>query len=485
MVNRGVEPHLFVILGATGDLTRRKLLPALYRLVTRGHLPQVRILGVARTRDLNDEGFRKQALEALETAGFSVNDAALGWCNDCLFYHSTGGGEPADYQALVDRISMLERKHDLPGNRVFYLALPPAAFPTAITGLGEAGLYQSSGWARLVVEKPFGHDLTSAQELNRVIHRFLKETQVFRIDHYLGKETVQNLLVFRFANAMFESVWNRDRIERVEITVAESLGLEGRAGYYETAGALRDMVQNHLTQLLTLTAMEIPSRFEAESIRNEKVKVLQSLVPLRWEDVTFGQYTGSRIDGQRIPGYHEEPGVDPDSQTETYAALRLEISHWRWQGVPFYLRTGKRLPHKSTEIAIAFRCPPVSIFQPFAPCSIQSNALVITIQPDESFELSFQVKSPGEPFRVETQRLRFRYADVHGPLPEAYETLLLDVAKGDPTLFVRADEVEAAWRFYAPILEQRPKAHPYPAGSWGPPEAEQLVRGEEKQWVTN
>jgi glucose-6-phosphate 1-dehydrogenase len=480
MPKNQVEPHLFVVLGATGDLTRRKLLPALYHLAAKGVLKgKCLILGASRSADIDDEAFRAWARKALTEAGFSSEDLKS-WCEKCLVYQTIGESRAADFQTLREHIKAIESEKNLPGNRVFYLALPPTAFPNAIEMLGQAKLNHSSGWTRLVIEKPFGRDLKTAQELNRLVHRYFDESQVYRIDHYLGKETVQNLLAFRFGNELFESLWNRDRVENVQITVAEELGVEKRAGYYEQAGALRDMVQNHLTQLLTLTAMEPPAAFEPDAIRYEKVKVLRSVVPIRQNDVLFGQYTQGQINGQKVLGYHEEQRVASDSGTETFVALRLEIANWRWQGVPFYLRTGKRLPRRLTQIVVTFRCPPVSIFQPFDSCEIHSNVLVMTLQPDEGFDLSFEVKAPGEPMKLQTHHMRFRYPS---EFPDAYETLLLDVVTGDQTLFVHSDEVEASWRLYTPLLEQRIPPQPYAAGTWGPPEVNQLLRGVMDSWT--
>ncbi|MDE3136778.1 MAG: glucose-6-phosphate dehydrogenase [Acidobacteriota bacterium] len=464
---------LFVIVGASGDLASRKLLPALYRL---SHdVPadkRFRILGVATDSERNDEAFRQKILkEADELAGVKIDQK---WLDETLFYQSIGHGGPDEYHALAARVAALEKSQQLSGNRVFYLALPPTIFPLSITRLGEAGLNQSDGWTRLVIEKPFGRDAESAEALNRLVHKYFEEKQVYRIDHYLGKETVQNLLVFRFANSLFEPLWNRDRVESVEIVVAESLGIEHRGRYYDTAGALRDMIQNHLTQLLTLTAMEPPASFEADAIQHEKVKVLKSIRPIGPGDVVFGQYARGEIDGKPVPSYRQEPDVAPDSHTETFVAMRLRISNWRWQGVPFYLRTGKRLPSRVSRILVNFRCPPVSLFQPFACSSLHPNALMITIQPDEGFDVQFEVKTPGLPFRVVTQNLHFRYSEAFEPSPEAYETLLLDVLLGDATQFVRDDWVEASWRLYTPILETPPTIALYPAGNWGPKEAERL-----------
>ncbi len=468
MLMSDLNACLFVILGATGDLVRRKLLPALYQISQQANLgDRLKIMGVSRS-DMDDRAFRTMARTAFESTGVNRDKAVGRWCEQHLYYCSLGAWETDRFRALAQRIGELDSRYELPGNRVFYLALPPQMFPPAITGLGQAGLNLSPGWTRLVVEKPFGRDLVSARQLNAIARQYFDESQIYRIDHYLGKETVQNILVFRFANPIFENLWNRDRVESVQITVAEDLGIEQRAGYYEQAGALRDMVQNHLTQLVTLMAMEVPSSFHPEAIRDEKVKVLDSIVPISASDAVFGQYKEGTINGHEVPGYLEESGVAPDSRVETFAALRLGIANWRWQGVPFYLRTGKRLPHRTTKIVVTFRCAPVSIFKPFDDCNLHCNVLIITIQPDEGFDLHFEVKTPGQPIRFQTQSLRFRYSDALSPLPEAYQTLLLDVVRGDPTLFVRGDWVEASWRLYNALLEQPPKPHPYSAGTWGP-----------------
>ena len=482
--NATVEPHVFVILGATGDLMGRKLLPSLFSLSQQGHLgEQGFILGTAVDASLDDNAFRARCRDWLVADGVTVDDKVQQWLKERLFYQPMRTGGAEDFRALATRLSALEKAQQLPSNRIFYLALPSDVFPIAITQLGEVGLGKSSGWTRLVIEKPFGRDLASAQQLNAVVHKYFDESQVYRIDHYLGKETVRNFLVFRFANSLFEPLWNRDRIESVEFTVAETLGVEHRAGYYEHAGALRDMVQNHLTQLLTLAAMEVPAPMEAGAIWDEKVKVLRSIVPIRPENAVFGQYTRGQVDGVAVPGYREEPGVARDSNTETFAAIRLDIATWRWQGVPFLLRTGKRLARRVSQVVITFRCPPVGIFQPMVFAPIHPNVLVITIQPDEGFDLHFELKVPGQSLAVQTRSLHFRYSEAFGPLPEAYETLLLDVVLGDSTLFVRDDWVEASWKLYAPLLQNRPPVQPYAAGTWGPANADALRKGLECGWT--
>lgn len=484
MPKPAVEPCIFVILGATGDLTRRKLLPALLRLMVQKLLPEkFVILGVARTAEFDDAGFRAEAHKALQEGGISSDDMAR-WCDQCLHFLRLPQGDLDDFRRLGARLAELEKANLLPGNRAFYLAQPPNAFAPAVTGLGEAGLNRSSGWTRLVIEKPFGRDLGSAQELNSLVHRYFDESQVYRIDHYLGKETVQNLFVFRFANPIFETLWNRDRVERVQITVAETVGVEGRAGYYEESGVLRDMVQNHLTQLLAVVAMEVPSAFQANAIRNEKMKVIDSIEPIKREDVVLGQYTEGLFEGAPVPGYRQEPKVPQNSQVPTYAALKLELANWRWHGVPFLLRTGKRMPRRLTEIVVTFRRPPVMLFGPMDGYQIHANVLVITIQPDEGFDLYFEVKVPGAGITLQRKPLRFRYGEVFPNLPEAYETLLLDFLTGDQTLFVRADLVEASWQLYEPLLDMPFEVHPYASGAWGPAAADLLIAQHGGKWFS-
>ncbi len=471
-----VDRHVFVIFGGTGDLTRRKLIPSLHRLmVENGLAGRCIIIGVSPS-DFDDDTYRAWVRRALLDAG--VDDGLDVWRDEDVYFERIGRDRHS-YEELATRIEAIESERDLPGNRLFYLALPPAVFPTAIAGIGEVGLNTAPGWTRLVVEKPFGTDLETACALNAVVHEYFDESKVYRIDHYLGKETVQNLLALRFANPMFESTWNRDRVESVEITVAEDLGIGTRAGYYESAGALRDMVQNHLTQVLTLVAMEPPISFDAEQIRNEKVKVISAIAPIQRDRVVFGQYTEGTIDGAPVPGYRDEEGVATGSRTPTFVALELEVDTWRWRGVPFYLRTGKRLPKRLTQIVVTFQLPPMCIFHGHRDdCSVSHDVLVISLQPDESFALHFNVKVPGEGYELESQALQYDHGDMYGRLPDAYQTLILDVIEGDQTLFVRSDEVEASWSLYDPLLDLDVEPSPYAAGTWGPASTDQgLVLG--------
>jgi glucose-6-phosphate 1-dehydrogenase len=482
MAGAAPERHLFVVFGATGDLMQRKLLPVLYQLSAGGKMPAGSlVLGVAR-RPMDDAAYRKASSAALVEANAGPPEKIAAFCDATLHFQSVPDETPASFAALRQRIETLEGQHGLAGNRIFYLALPLEAFGPTLTGLGVAGLNRAPGWTRVVIEKPFGRDLASAQALNRLVHQYFEEKQVYRIDHYLGKETVQNLLVFRFANMFIESLWSRERIDHVTITVAESLGVEGRAQYYETSGALRDMIQNHVTQILTLVAMEPPATRDEDSIRNEKVKVLQSIVRFGPGDVVRGQYTAGTVHGTALPGYRDEPGVDPRSDTETFVALRLKIANWRWQDVPFFVRTGKRLPAKASRVMLTFKAPPVTFFQTAQEYNSNPDRISILIQPDEGFELAFEIKVPGREIRVQTHRMKFHYADVFGELPDGYETLLIDVMLGDPTLFVRADEVEESWRLYDPLLRAPPPLAFYPAGTWGPTEAQTLVQEWGQRW---
>ncbi len=490
---RRAPPSVFVLVGVTGALAARTILPALFALHSQGLTPGgCFVIGVGRGA-LDDAAVRDIACRAAVTERGCTDQDARAWAEQYVF--GQGGGED-DLTPLRERIEAIEHEHALGRRRVFYLSLPPTVFPSTIEALGRAGLNDAEppdhaegalgaeratgdAWVRLVIEKPFGRDLASARALNELVHRWFDESQVYRIDHYLGKETVQNLLVFRFANAMFESLWDRDHIESVMITVAETLGVEGRAGYYDHAGQLRDMVQSHLTQLLTLVAMDVPSAVDAAAVRAEKLKVLRSIRPLKPDDAVLGQYEPGKIDGKDVPGYREEPGVDPSSRTETFAALTLHVENWRWQGVPFYLRTGKRLLRRLTEIEIKFRRAPVWMFRSVrgeqdVGSELHRNTLLLTLQPDEGFSLYFDIKAPGEPFRIHRLPLHFNYTEAFARIPEAYQTLLLDVLVGEQTLFVHGDEVEASWALYAPLLDGRRAVFPYPAGTWGPLEAARI-----------
>ena len=453
-----------VVVGATGDLAQRKLLPALYNLSREKLLPaQGAIIGTA-PFEWDDDRFRDHARQAIES-------------------FSRTGIDGSDFKKFAARLRFvpLDERGDIgvvqprltQPRRIVYLAVPPSAFGQLITAIGASGLADGTA---IIIEKPFGHDLASAVALNRTLHSVVPEERVFRIDHYLGKETVQNLLVFRFGNSLFERVWSRDAIARVEITVAESIGVEQRGKLYEEIGAIRDIVQNHMFQVLALTAMEPPISFEAEALRNEKVKVLRAIHPIEPRDVVRGQYTAGTIDGERVAAYRSEPGVSPESTTETFAALRLHLDTWRWSGVPFLLRTGKRLARRDTEVVIVFHEVPLRLFREVGVHRMDSNRLVVRIQPDEGIALSFSAKRPGPELAAQSVEMNFSYdAAFRTSPPEAYERLLHDALEGDHTLFIREDEVERGWAAVQPVLDDPPPITFYEAGSWGPSEAKRIA----------
>jgi glucose-6-phosphate 1-dehydrogenase len=487
------QPCSVVIFGATGDLTHRKLIPALYNLAADGELPPaVTVVGFAR-REKNDDEFRGELEEA--TRKFSrqtVRDEIWKTFAQSIFYHQSDFSDESGFKTLAARLEKIDKERGTRGNRLFYFAVGPDQFEPILKHLKSAGLNQAreGSWARVIVEKPFGTDLASARELNRIVHNSFAEEQTYRIDHFLGKETAQNILVLRFANAIFEPLWNSRYIDHLQITAAETLGVEGRAGYYEGAGALRDMVQNHLLQLLCLVAMEPPSDLNADSIRDEKVKVVRSLRRMAAEavasNVIRGQYAEGSINGKPVPGYRAEQNVDPKSMTDTFVALRLNIDNWRWWDVPVYMRVGKRLPKSGTEISIHFKKAPLVLFNKE---SNEENVLVIRIQPDEGISLRMQAKMPGTSFRIEPVKMDFHYGTSFGKAsPEAYERLLLDAMSGDATLFARRDEVEEAWAFIDIIenswhaKKDAPPLFSYPAGSWGPEQADELLARDGRAW---
>jgi glucose-6-phosphate 1-dehydrogenase len=491
------EPCTVVIFGATGDLTHRKLIPALYNLGASGDLPsQFKVIGFAR-REKSDEEFRAEMEEDNKKHSRQGHNAEL-WSSFAqgIHYQQSEFTDAAGYAALKAKLDRFDEERGAPANRLFYLATAPEFFSVVLEALAAAGLNQppNGKWSRVVCEKPFGKDLATAQRLNRIVGEVFHERDTYRIDHYLGKETAQNIMVLRFANEIFEPLWNSRYVDHVQITCSENLGMEGgRGGYYDTAGALRDMVQNHLFQLLTLVAMEPPTDLSADSVRDEKVKVIRSLRPLTSvedvaRNVVRAQYTAGSVDGIMRPGYRQEDRVNPQSQTESYVALRLKIDTWRWQGVPFYMRVGKQLPKKATEISVHFKQPPQNLFKT-DDVKGSRNALVIRIQPDEGISLRMLSKQPGVLLRMQPVKMDFHYATSFGKAsPEAYERLLLDAMAGEATLFARNDEVEHAWRYIDTIehaWHDSPAPPPmceYPAGSWGPREADEMLGSDGRVW---
>ncbi|MEI6456098.1 MAG: glucose-6-phosphate dehydrogenase, partial [bacterium] len=482
----------YVIFGASGDLTRRKLIPALYSLYVQKLLPErFALLGVSRS-GLTNEAFREAMRSAICEFKEIEDDSGINNFIQKLYYTTIQFDQVSTYFSLKNEIELLRERLQIGGNTVFYLSTPPNLYGVIPRHLAAAGLNrQEDGWKRVIIEKPFGYDLRSALELKDQLLGDWEEEQLFRIDHYLGKETVQNLLVTRFSNGMFEPLWNRNYIHHVEITSAESIGVEKRGGYYDSSGALRDMVQNHLLQVTALTAMEPPSSLEPAAIRNEILKVFQSLRPIRREEIhqvaIRGQYLTSTIKGKSVPGYREEEGVPSNSFTETFAALKFYIDNWRWGGVPFYIRTGKRLPTRVTEVVIHFKPTPHFLFS--GDKARQSwNQLVIRIQPDEGILLKFGMKTPGAGFEVQNVNMDFHYKDLSNTrIPSAYERLLYDSIKGDATLFARTDEVLEAWKFLTPVIESWKNEHEvplygYPAGTWGPEKADDLIEDKEMTW---
>jgi glucose-6-phosphate 1-dehydrogenase len=494
-LERTAEPCTVIIFGASGDLTKRKLVPALYRLTQERLLPaEFAILGFARTAN-TDEEFRARMKDAVATYSEArrVDEAVWESFAQGIFYLPGNINDPESYRQMRERLDEIDRLRGTAGNRVFYLSTAPGFYSEAIRQLGDAGLAkpEGKGWTRIIIEKPFGHSLSSARQLNVDVAKVFDEEQVYRIDHYLGKETVQNLMVFRFANGIFEPVWNRQYIDHVQITNAEAIGVEDRGGYYETAGVLRDMIQNHVFQVLSLVAMEPPNSLEANAVRDEKIKVMQTVRPISVDRVdefaVRGQYGPGSVGGKQAKGYREEKDVNPESNTDTYAAVKLYFDNWRWAGVPFYLRSAKRMPKRVTEIAIQFKEAPHLIFRDAASGQMEPNQLIVRVQPDEGITLRIGAKVPGQVTRIRWVNMDFRYGASFGVAsPEAYERLLLDCILGDSTLYARRDMTERGWEIVMPILEswQSRKADfpNYEAGTWGPDSADELLEKDGRKW---
>jgi glucose-6-phosphate 1-dehydrogenase len=488
------DPCTVILFGASGDLAKRKVIPAMYDLAQHNSLGErYAIIGFART-PMTDESFRTTIGEAAKTISEvgPIDPAKWNDFSSNLYYSAGEYGDPKSYAELAKRLAEIDAEKKLGGNRLFYLSTPPEVYPDIVEQLGRAGLARPTNpnsWVRIIIEKPFGRDLASARELNKIVLNVFEEKQVYRIDHYLGKDTVQNLLVLRFGNGIFEPLWNRNYVDHVQITAAETLGVERRGGFYETAGALRDMIQSHVLQLTSLVSVEPPASFDATAVRNEKIKILQSIRPYDLEmvaqSVVRGQYAPGSANGKNLAGYRDEPGVNPNSRTETFVAMRVLIDNWRWAGVPIYLRTGKRLAKRTTEIVIQFRCAPHIVFRKR---EVEPNRLVLNIQPDEGISVSFGAKRPGTEMSIGNVTMNFSYREAFGGASRsAYATLLNDCLRGDATLFDRGDSVEAAWSLVDPILDVWSAARTgtvptYPAGTWGPKESDQLLERDGRQW---
>jgi len=488
------DPCTVILFGASGDLAKRKVIPAMYDLAQHNSLGErYSIIGFART-PMTDESFRTTIGEAAKTISEvgPIDPAKWNAFSSNLYYSAGEYGNPDSYTQLAKRLLEIDKEKNLGGNRLFYLSTPPEVYPDIVEQLGRAGLARPANpnsWVRIIIEKPFGRDLASAKELNKIVLNVFEEKQVYRIDHYLGKDTVQNLLVLRFGNGIFEPLWNRNYVDHVQITASETLGVERRGGFYETAGALRDMIQSHVLQLTSLMAVEPPASFDATAVRNEKLKILQSIRPYNLEMVAQsavrGQYAPGNTNGNKLAGYRDEPGVNPKSRTETFVAMRVLIDNWRWAGVPFYLRTGKRLAKRTTEIMIQFRCAPHLVFRDR---DIEPNRLVLNIQPDEGISVSFGAKRPGTEMSIGNVTMNFSYREAFGGTSRsAYATLVNDCLRGDATLFDRGDSVEAAWSIVDPILDVWSAARTgtvptYAASTWGPKESDQLLERDGRQW---
>jgi glucose-6-phosphate 1-dehydrogenase len=486
---RTPEPCALVIFGASGDLTRRKIFPALYALAYRRLLPErFAVVGTARSEWTDDE-FRDRMEHAVREFGRDdFKQEVWDRLADATQYLPMDFADESKADQLMSRLNRVDEERGTTGNRVYYFAVPPQAMPTIVKGLGKRRTKR--GWARLIVEKPFGHDLSSAHELTKLISRFFAEEEVFRIDHYLGKETVQNMLALRFANGIFEPIWNRQFVDHIQITVAETLGIEGRAEFYEKAGAIRDIFQNHMLQLVALTAMEPPIDFTAGSVRNEKVKVLKAMHTPGPKHVVRGQYGPGFVEGKEVTGYRDEEGVDPSSTTETYVAAKLFVDNWRWADTPIYVRTGKRLARRDTTIGIQFKRAPHPPFEDSATQELQPNLLLVHVQPDEGVSLAIGAKVPGQGMGIRTVQMDFMYGGAFRmELPDAYERLILDAMLGDQTLFTRSDEVEEQWAIVDAIVaawaRDRPAFPNYAAGTWGPVSADELIQRDGREWLTH